>query len=107
MNQSRTKDLVLGVLSIWPLAYYGIVVQMIIPILVRIEGFDNFLGVHYFVYYLSLFLCIGLFFYYFIRVFFFSQYLGERKKWWILAMLLAGPFAWPVFWHLYIWKRTK
>lgn len=100
----KTKAIILGVFSVWPVVYYGFFIQMILPAILQSEDpfttAKDYLPIHLLTILLSLF----LFFYYLVKVVR-NKELGEQKVWWVLGIIFLNAVAWPVYWYLHIWKK--
>lgn len=100
----KTGKIVLGVLSAWPLVYFGIFTQMIVPqfLVNGLDGQNVWLIV--LLHFLTFALCCFLFVYYLVKAAN-NKDLGEQKTLWILALIFLNGVAWPVYWYLNIWKK--
>lgn len=103
---SKTGKIILGVLSAWPLVYFGFFTQMIMPDILR-NGFEGenvwlIIVLHL----LTFALCTFLFVYYLVKAAS-NQELGKDKTMWILALIFLNGVAWPAYWYLNIWKKVK
>ena len=103
---SKTAKIVLGVLSAWPVVYFGIFTQMLVPNLL-VNGFQGgniwpVLILHF----LTFLLCCFLFVYYLVKAAG-NKDLGDDKTKWILGLVFLSMAAWPVYWYFNIWKKVK
>ncbi len=101
----KTGKIILGVLSAWPVVYYGIFTQMVLPAFVSqgtaMTNFGLVLALHL----LTALLCFILFVYYLVKTIK-NDKLGEQKTAWVLAMIFVGPVAWPAYWYFNMWKKN-
>lgn len=102
----KIRAAVLGVLSAWPVLYYGYFTQVVLPSIVQSEDIVATSKAYLPLHLLTILLCMFLFIYYFVKVIS-NASLGENKKWWILGVMFLNAGAWPVYWYLYIWKKAK
>lgn len=102
----KTKAIILGVFSVWPLVYYGFFTQMILPTIVQSE--DTMLTVEAYlpIHLLTILLSFILFVYYLVKVAQ-NKELGEQKVWWVLGLIFLHAAVWPVYWYFNIWKKIK
>ncbi len=118
MGFKKSTKILLGVVTIWPVAYIFLFVvgmfammalmpfaggptspqqpdSLLIPL-----GFLSFFAVHM----LTILLSMGLMAFYIVRVF--KTPLEEAMKiMWTVLICTVGIFAMPVFWYLYIWRE--
>lgn len=102
----KIRAAVLGVLSAWPVLYYGYFSQVVLPSIVQSEDIVATTKAYLPLHLLTFLLCFFLFIYYLIKVLA-NKELGEEKKWWILGTIFLNGLVWPVYWYLHIWKKTK
>lgn len=101
----KAGKIILGILSVWPVLYFGIFTQMMIPGFVK-NGVDTpniwlIVAVHL----LTALLCFILFVYYLVKTVK-NDKLGDQKTAWVLAMIFVGPVAWPAYWYFFTWKKN-
>ena len=119
MAFKKSTKILLGVVTIWPIAYIGLFVVGMFAMMVFLQfadgstsppqqpdsplvaiGFLGFFAVHM----LTILLSMGLMAFYIVRVF--KTPLEEAMKiMWTVLICTVGIFAMPVFWYLYIWRE--
>jgi hypothetical protein len=96
----------LGIVSAWPVVYFGFFTQMIAPDLL-LNGFEGQnVWMIMILHFLTFLLCCFLFVYYLIKAST-SKDLGDQKTLWILGLIFLNGAAWPIYWYFNIWKKVK
>ena len=107
---TRVAKICLGIVSIWPLIYFGVMMLFLAYVFVSIIISSPQPALHVWT---SIFLpfhtgtfvlCVSLFVFYVSAVAKAKQHDSERKLIWLLLMFFAGPLAWPTYWYMHIWK---
>lgn len=100
----KIGKIILGVLSIWPILYFGFFTQVMVPRILQ-DGFEGpYMATFLIVHLLTLLLCAVLFFVYLLKVIR-NPKLGSQRTGWILGVIFLNGVAWPVYWYLHIWKN--
>ncbi|MCM3872602.1 MAG: hypothetical protein ND895_18120 [Pyrinomonadaceae bacterium] len=118
MGFKKSTKILLGVVTIWPVAYIFLFMVGMLAMMVLMPfaagpnspqqpgsplvplAFVSFFAVHM----LTILLSMGLMAFYIVRVF--KTPLEEAMKiMWTVLICTVGIFAMPVFWYLYIWRE--
>lgn len=118
MAFKKSTKILLGAVTIWPIAYIFIFIVGMFGMMVLLPfadgptspqepgsplialGFLSFFAVHM----LTILLSMGLMAFYIVRVF--KTPLEEAMKiMWTVLICTVGILAMPVFWYLYIWRE--
>lgn len=109
---NRTKKLLVGVATIWPLIYIPLFFVFVFSIVFSsvAQNSDVFpkevliiFPVH-FLTIISMFVLMGL---YIFDLFKNTRIENGKKALWAVVIFLGGIVAMPVYWYLYVWKTSK
>lgn len=113
MKLSKSKKIMLGLLSIWPVVY--ILIFMILIFSISAFGPFSFSSHNnsslivfipiMIVHVLTIVCCIGLMIYYIIHAVRSAKLTQEMKIVWILLLVLCYTIVSPIYWYFNIWKE--
>ena len=104
---SRPVAYFIGLLGIWPVIYFFIFIAFIVYTFAAIpkHGFEGFRYI--FLFHIgTMLLTFALMAVFVIHAFRTDQLAQDRRVIWVVLLLFFGPFAFPVYWWLYIRPRA-
>jgi hypothetical protein len=108
---SKFKKKLLGFLTAWPFAYM-ILFMLFVFLMILMEpgagsGFGPLILLIFPVHILTIFLIIGLQIYYIVDVFNNKRVGQDQRVIWVIALILGGMLAMPIYWYLNIWRELE
>ncbi len=110
---SKTKKMLLGLATLWPMVYKGLFFMFVFAFFVmaitrtqpRILGvaFAAIFPLHI----LTMVGMVALLFVYIRDLFRNDRVPSDQKALWAVVLLLGGIIAMPIYWYLYIWKEPQ
>jgi hypothetical protein len=118
MGFKKSTKILLGIATVWPIAYMFLFVVGMFAMVVLLPHSDGstpppqpgspffplaFLGI-FAAHILTMLVIVGLMAFYIVRIF--KTPMEEAMKiMWTVLICMFGVFAMPVFWYLYIWRE--
>lgn len=107
----RFGEIILGVVSLWPIAYMLIFMTFIISMFMSITGQNLGNGSNIFVLFglhiFTIILTMVLITIYIINIFKNERVEKDKKVLWTIIILFGGIVAMPIYWYLYLWSKEK
>ena len=102
MKLSKSKKILLGILSIWPIVY---MVLFFVFIFVIFMHSNVPIYVIFPLHILTGFLNLGLTVFYVVHAIKHIDPKNDMRVIWIVILIVASIIANPIYWYLYIWKE--
>lgn len=110
---SRSKKIILGIATFWPILYMVIFFLFVFSQFFTVfsssefegppTGFLIIFGLHF----LTIVLLFILLFIYVRNVFKNERISQDKKALWAVVLFFGNFIAMPIYWYLYIWKKSK
>lgn len=110
---SKTIKLLLGLVTLWPLAYMILFFLMIFSFIFFAagtgpgDGPPPFIPVIFSLHILTMLVIAALTVFYIVNVFRNERVDKDKKVLWAVVLFLGNLLAMPVYWYLYIWKEPQ
>ena len=99
MASSKSRKIILGIVTIWPLAY--IILFMTLMLATDISA-NTILPLHIFT-----MLIVVILYIFYIKHVMYNNNLKNMREAWIILILFGGYIACIVYWYLYIWRERE
>ncbi|MFA4852098.1 MAG: hypothetical protein WC924_03160 [Candidatus Gracilibacteria bacterium] len=102
---SKTKKIILGIATLWPIIYMFIFFSLVFSFITNVANpevmFGYLFGAHLF----TMLLIVILLIIYIRDVFKNDMVLETRKTLWTILLIFGNMIAMPIYWYLHIWKK--
>lgn len=108
---NKTKAIVLGTLTIWPIAYMLLFMASVAASFFLMRGGSNqmppFFGLLIVLHVFTMLEMVSLLIYYILHLFKTDAIAQDKKALWAVVLFMGNALAMPVYWYLYIWKPIR
>ena len=108
MHVSRPLAAILGLLSLWPPAYFlAFIGFMFATVFWRpSDEFERVFTAVFAVHFLTMLIIMGLLAFYVVHVFKNETLPSDRRVLWMIVLFMGNMFAFPVYWYFHVWQAS-